>query len=144
VQNKLAYAAVRNGSGAFVMPSPASITAAGQGVLATMPDDLRASAVATSGADAYPISGFTYVVLYGQQTDAARGRALLEFLSWAVHEGQAFAEPLSYAPLPAALVPRIDARLAAVTGPDRRPLSGLRVGSGGTVGREPRSEGPHP
>ena len=122
VQNKLPYAAVRNGAGAFVMPGSASIAAAGQAALAATPDDLRISAVAAPGAASYPITAFTFVVLYGEQADAARGKALVDFLAWATHEGQAFAEPLSYAPVPAALVPRIDAKLASITGPDHQPL----------------------
>ena len=126
VQNKLAYAAVRNAAGAFVMPTPASITAAGTGALARMPEDLRGSAVDALGADAYPISGFTYILLYAKQTDAARGKALVDFLTWSLHEGQAFAEPLSYAPLPPSLVARIDARLAAITGPDGKPVGSPR------------------
>ncbi len=120
--DKLAYASVRNAAGAFVLPSPASITAAGAGTLAKMPEDMRVSAVDAPGADAYPIAGFTYVLLYAKQTDAARGKALVDFLTWSIHEGQAFAMPLSYAPLPPSLVPRIDAKLAAVTGPGGSPL----------------------
>jgi phosphate transport system substrate-binding protein len=123
VQNKLSYAAVKNGTGAFVLPTPASITAAGS--VAHMPDDLRGSAVASSAPAAYPIASFTYILLYDKQTDAARGKVLVDFLAWAVHEGQAFTEPLSYAPLPANLVPRIDAKLAAVLGPDGKPLRPL-------------------
>jgi phosphate transport system substrate-binding protein len=127
VQNKLAYAAVGNASGAFVMPSPASITAAGEGAVAAgatpgVTDDLRLSVALAPGAATYPISGFTYVVLQGKQTDAAKGKALVDFLGWAIREGQTFAEPLSYAPLPAALVPRIEAKLATITGPDGHPL----------------------
>src|SRR6185437_13634354 len=71
VQNELPYAAVRNGAGAFVMPGPASIAAAGQAALAATPDDLRISAVAAPGAAAYPITAFAFVVLYGEQADAA-------------------------------------------------------------------------
>ncbi len=62
-QNKLSVAALRNVSGAFVLPTPASITAAGAGALARMPDDLRGSAVDAAGEGAYPLSGFTYVLL---------------------------------------------------------------------------------
>jgi phosphate transport system substrate-binding protein len=122
VQNKLSYAAVGNAAGAFVMPSPASITAAGEGAIAGMTDDLRASVASSPGEGAYPVAGFTYVVLQARQADVAKGKALVDFLGWAVREGQTFAEPLSYAPLPAALVPRVEAKLAAITGPDGRPL----------------------
>ena len=63
-QNKLPYAAVRNAAGAFVMPTPSAITAAGAGALAGMPDDLRATLADSRSADAYPIAGYTYVLLY--------------------------------------------------------------------------------
>jgi phosphate transport system substrate-binding protein len=122
VQNKLSYASVKNAAGAFVTPSPASITHAGAGAAPNMPEDMRGSAVNPQGEGAYPIAGFTYILLYSKQTDAARGKALVDFLSWAIHEGQAFAEPLSYAALPASLVPKIDAKLAAVSGPDGKPV----------------------
>jgi phosphate transport system substrate-binding protein len=121
-QNQLAYAAVKNASGAFVLPTPASITAAGAGAVAKIPEDLRATIVDAQGADAYPISGFTFVLLYQKQTDAARGKALVDYLNWSIHEGQSFAEPLHYAPLPASLVPRIEAKLASVKGPNDKPL----------------------
>lgn len=120
VQNKLAYAAVKNAAGAFVEPTPESVTAAGEA--AEMPEDLRGSAVGGASPAAYPIAGFSYVLLYKKQADAARGRALVSFLSWAAHDGQAFAEPLSYARLPASVVARVDAALTTVTGPDGRPL----------------------
>jgi phosphate transport system substrate-binding protein len=122
VQNKLSFASIKNPSGAFVTPSPASITAAGNAAVAKMPDDLRGSAVAEAAPDAYPIAAFTYIVLYTKQTDAAKGKMLVDFLAWATHEGQALAEPLSYAPLPAALVAKTDAKLALVTGPDGKPF----------------------
>src|SRR6185369_1971710 len=69
VQNKLSYAAVKNPSGAFVMPTPASITAAGAAAVAKIPDDLRGSVVDVQAPDAYPISAFTYIVLYAKQSD---------------------------------------------------------------------------
>src|SRR6185437_15658049 len=73
VQNKLPYAAVRNGAGAFVTATAASIAAAGEASLASMSDDLRVSAVAAPGEAAYPITAYTFVVLYAEQPDAARG-----------------------------------------------------------------------
>jgi phosphate transport system substrate-binding protein len=120
VQNKLAYAAVKNASGAFVLPASESVTAAGAG--AKMPADLRGSAINAAGPAAYPIAGFSYVLLYKKQTDEQRGRALVGFLSWALHQGQAFAEPLSYAKLPAEVAARATAALATVVGPNDQPL----------------------
>jgi phosphate transport system substrate-binding protein len=121
-QNKLSFASLKNPSGAFVTPSLASITAAGAAGLGKLADDFRGSVVAEPAPDAYPIASFTYIVLYDKQTDAAKGKVLVDFLHWAVHEGQAMAEPLSYAPLPAALVAKVDAKLAQVTGPDGKPF----------------------
>jgi len=122
VQNKLSYASIKNASGAFVAPTPASITAAGAAAAPKLADDLRGTAVNPAGADAYPIAAFTYIVLYAKQTDAAKGKALVDFLSWATHEGQAMAEPLSYAALPLSVVAKVDAKLAQVTGPDGKPF----------------------
>jgi phosphate transport system substrate-binding protein len=121
-QNKLAYATVRNAAGRFVAPTVESIAAAGVAAMDAMPDDLRGVAVAAPGPDAYPISAFSYLLLPGTVADPARGKALVELASWAVHDGQGFVEALSYARLPPALVKRIDAKLAAVAGPDGRPL----------------------
>jgi phosphate transport system substrate-binding protein len=125
-QNKLAYAAVKNGAGAFVLPTPATMTAAGTAALGRMGDDLRATVVAPNAPDAYPIASFSYVLLYDKQANATRGKTLVDFLAWAVHEGQGFAEPLSYAPLPATLVARVDAKLATVVGPDGKPLRAVK------------------
>ena len=126
VQNKLSYASIKNAAGAFVAPTPASITAAGAAAAPKLADDLRGSAVNPSAADAYPIAAFTYIILYAKQTDAAKGKALVDFLSWATHEGQALAEPLSYAPLPLPLVAKVDAKLASVTGPDGKSFTSAK------------------
>jgi phosphate transport system substrate-binding protein len=122
VQNKLSYAAIRNASGRFVMPTVQSIAAAGAAAAAAMPDDLRGVAVAAPGPDVYPVSAFSYLLVQGRQRDPVRGKALVELASWAVHAGQDFVEGLDYARLPPTLVERIDGKLATVTGPDGRPL----------------------
>jgi phosphate transport system substrate-binding protein len=121
-QNKLSYASVKNASGKFVMPALESITAAGAGALAKMPEDFRISIVNAEGEGAYPISGFTYILLYKEQKDAAKGKALVDFLKWAVHDGQKLTTGLNYSPLPEELVKKVDATLAGVTGPDGKPL----------------------
>lgn len=121
-QNKLSYAALKNASGAFVMPSLESITAAGASALARMPEDFRISIVNAEGEKAYPISGFTYLLVYKEQKDAAKGKALVDFLKWSVHDGQKLTNDLHYAPLPDDLVKKIDAKIATITGPDGKPL----------------------
>jgi len=80
-----------------------------------MPEDLRVSITNASGAQAYPISSYTYILVYKDQKDAAKGKALVDFLWWGLHDGEAFAKPLQYAPLPADVVKRAEAKINAVT-----------------------------
>jgi phosphate transport system substrate-binding protein len=98
VQSKMPYAEVKNAAGEFVKPSIESITAA----LATaeIPDDFRFSMTNAPGKDAYPICGATWLLVYEQQKDAAKGKKLVEFLRWALTEGEKMARDLEYAPLP--------------------------------------------
>jgi phosphate transport system substrate-binding protein len=103
-QNKLAYAELKNLAGNFVSPNLDSTTAAAAGALAEMQKDVRVSIVNSPGAQAYPISGFTYILLYQQIIDAQKKSALLDFLNWAIGDGQQFAGPLGYAPLPTEIV----------------------------------------
>ena len=100
-QNKLPKAQIKNSSGNFVTPSLESVTEA----LATakIPDDFRFSMVDPPGEKAYPISGATWLLVYEQQADAAKGKKLVEFLQWALSKGEAMASALDYAPLPEAL-----------------------------------------
>jgi phosphate transport system substrate-binding protein len=112
-QNKLAMAELRNHDGVFVKPSIESTSAAAAGV--KMPDDFRVSITDASGKDAWPMASFTYLLVPKDQKDAAKGTALVRFLAWAVHDGQRFAAPLDYAPLPAAVVEKVSAKLRTLT-----------------------------
>jgi phosphate transport system substrate-binding protein len=112
-QNKLTMAALKNADGAFVLPSIESTSEAAAGV--QMPADFRVSITDAKGKGAYPISSFTYILLYKDQTDAVKGKAVAQFLWWAVHDGQKLAGPLDYAPLPKAVVTKVEAALHAVT-----------------------------
>jgi phosphate transport system substrate-binding protein len=115
-QNKLPYASLKNASGAFIVPSIESITAAGAGVAAKLPptSDLRVSLVNPPGKDAYPISSMTFILLYQNQPDAVKGKKLIDFLKWAIHDGQGSAASLDYAPLPKNIVAMLDKRLSTV------------------------------
>ncbi len=115
-QNRLPVAAIRNASGTFVAPSIASVTAAAAGVAEQLPaeSDYRVSIVNAPGAEAYPISSFTWLLVYETQRDAAKGRKLVDFLGWALKDGERFAAPLDYAPLPPALVTRLEQRIATI------------------------------
>ncbi len=115
-QNRLPAAAVQNASGNFVEPSIESITAAAEGAAEKLPPntDYRVSIVNPQGAGAYPISSFTWILVYRNQPDAEKGRKLVDFMHWALTEGQSMAPALDYAPLPSSLVPRLEARLDSV------------------------------
>jgi phosphate transport system substrate-binding protein len=115
MQSKFAYAALRNPAGVFLAPSVASTTAAADAAVGAMKKDVRASIVNMPGADAYPVSGFTYILLYKAQRDPKKAQALLEFLNWAIGDGQQYAEPLVYAPLPDAVTALDRQLLATVT-----------------------------
>jgi phosphate transport system substrate-binding protein len=116
-QNKLAIASIRNRRGHFVAPSIDGVTAAGASVASTMPEDMRVSIVDADGDAAYPVSGFTYVLLRREQSDVNKGRALVSFLRWATHDGQQKTRALNYAPLPPPVVTKIDAALRTIHGP---------------------------
>jgi phosphate transport system substrate-binding protein len=109
VQNKMPYADVKNSSGEFVTPTLESITAA----LATaeIPDDFRFSMTNAPGKEAYPIAGATWLLVYQQQKDPAKGKKLVEFLKWAAKDGEKMAKDLNYAPLPESVQQRVLKRI---------------------------------
>ena len=109
IQNKMPYADVKNSAGQFVTPTLESITAA----LATaeIPDDFRFSMTNAPGKDAYPICGATWLLVYDQQKDPAKGKKLVEFLKWAVKDGEKMAKDLNYAPLPESVQQRVLKRI---------------------------------
>ena len=99
-ENKLPYASLKNSSGNFVEPSIASTSAAAAGAAKSMPADYRISLVNQPGKTAYPIAGFTWLLVYQNQTDKTKGKKLVEFLEWELKTGQKMAAKLLYAPLP--------------------------------------------
>ncbi|HSE35745.1 MAG TPA: phosphate ABC transporter substrate-binding protein PstS [Blastocatellia bacterium] len=114
-QNKLPYASVKNSSGEFVKPSLESVTAAAAGAASQLPDDLRVSITNAPGRDAYPVSSFTYFLVYKNQDDQAKGTALVNFLWWAIHDGERMAKDLLYAPLPAEVTTRAEQKIKSIT-----------------------------
>jgi phosphate transport system substrate-binding protein len=98
IQNKMPDAQVKNAAGQFVEPTLESVTAA----LATaeIPDDFRFSMTNAPGEGSYPIAGATWLLVYEQQKDPAKGKKLIEFLKWALAKGEGMARELNYAPLP--------------------------------------------
>lgn len=113
--NKLPGAAVKNQAGKFVDATIESTTAAAAGAAKNMPADFRVSLTNAPGDDAYPIASFTWLLVYREQRDPAKGRALVRFLWWAIHDGQKYPSALLYAPLPAPVVTQIEAKIKRIT-----------------------------
>jgi phosphate transport system substrate-binding protein len=108
-QNKLPMAELKNKAGKFVAPTTAAMSAAAEGV--EMPPELYVSLVNSAAEAAYPITGYTYLLVYAESKDAAKGSAIAKYLWWGLHDGQKFAEALDYAPLPPKVVTLVEARL---------------------------------
>jgi len=104
VQNKMAFGAVQNVNGEFVKATTESVTAAAAAVANNMPADFRVSITNAAGPGAYPVSSFTWLLLYEAPKDTARSKAMVDFVKWALTDGQQLSSQLGYAPLPAALV----------------------------------------
>jgi phosphate transport system substrate-binding protein len=111
-QNKLPVAQIKNAAGNFITPSLESITESLSA--AKIPDDFRFSMVNPPGEKAYPISGATWLLVYEQQSDPAKGKKLVEFLQWALTKGEAMASALDYAPLPESLENRVLERVKTI------------------------------
>jgi phosphate transport system substrate-binding protein len=112
-QNKLPAAELKSHDGQWVQASLESVSAAA--AKAAMPEDYRVSITDQPGDGAYPIAAFTYLLVYRDQTDAAKGSALLTFIWWAVHDGQKEAAALDYAPLPKPVVEKVEQTLKRMT-----------------------------
>ena len=115
VQNKLPVAQIKNSAGNFIDPSIDAVIGAASALAANTPEDLRVSITNAAGPQAYPISSYTYILVYKNQKDAAKGKALVDFLWWGIHDGEGFAKELQYAPLPADIVKRAEAKINSVT-----------------------------
>ncbi|OIO38788.1 MAG: phosphate ABC transporter substrate-binding protein PstS [Candidatus Omnitrophica bacterium CG1_02_49_16] len=108
-KNGLAYATIQNKSGKFIEPTLESTSKAADGV--DIPSDFRVSLVNSANAEAYPIAGFTWLLIYRKMDDPVKGKAIVDFIKWAVHDGQKYAKDLLYAPLPEGVVGMIDKKL---------------------------------
>jgi phosphate transport system substrate-binding protein len=104
LQNKIPYGAVKNAAGNYVQASIASVTAAAAATEGKMPPDFRVSITNAPGKDVYPIASFTWLLLYESAKDKARSQAMVDFVKWALSDGQRYANDLGYAPLPASVV----------------------------------------
>ncbi len=115
ITNKLPAASGKNAAGKFIEPTIATTTAAAAGAANNMPADFRVSLTNAPGDTAYPIASFTWLLVYKDQPNEAKGKLLTKFLWWAIHDGQKYPSDLLYAPLPAPVVKQIEAKVKQIT-----------------------------
>jgi len=113
IQNNIPYALLQNSSGNYIAPSLDSASQAAVGV--TLPDDMKIMITNSGNANAYPIVGFTWILVYQHQTDKVKGTELVNMLWWAIHDGQQFNNALTYPQLPAAAVTKAEAEIKSIT-----------------------------
>src|SRR3989442_1841733 len=104
LQNKIAFGSVRSHDGEFVRASIESVSAAAAAAADKMPEDFRVSIANAPGKNVYPISSFTWLLLYESAKDKERSRLIVDFVKWALTEGQKYCGDLGYAPLPEGVV----------------------------------------
>lgn len=118
-KNNIQYGAVQNKAGKFVKASPASVAAAGERAVESMKGDLLAARLWNQGGDeTYPISTFTYLIVYKDLRnlkDKDQAAALVAYLTWATHDAQKFNTDLDYAPLKEGVQKKIDAALKDIS-----------------------------
>jgi phosphate transport system substrate-binding protein len=116
IGNNMPVAAVQNKSGNFITPSIQSVSEAAN---VNLPDDTRASLTDTDAPNGYPMSSFTWLLVYKDLNLAkmkeTEAKAMMDLLWWMIHDGQKLVEPLHYAPLPKEAVTKSEALLKAVT-----------------------------
>jgi phosphate transport system substrate-binding protein len=120
--NNISYAWIKNEfSGEFIEPTLESVSKAAKGFLDRMQEDVRVSIVNSPNPEAYPIASFTYILLYkelnvyGEKMNLEKAKALLNFIWWAVHEGQSYSEALLYPRLPPEVVVICEELLHSIT-----------------------------
>jgi phosphate transport system substrate-binding protein len=106
LQNKISYGQIKNASGNWVKASIEGVTEAAASVK-QMPADYRVSITNAPGANAYPISSFTYLLVPLKFPDQAKGKVIKDLLSWIITSGESEAASLSYAPLPKAVADKV-------------------------------------
>lgn len=113
ITNKLPMASIKNAAGKYVQPSLESVSAAAESALKEMPADYRISITNAAGKNSYPISSFTYLLVY-KKLEATSGKELIQFLKWSMTKGQSYAKDLAYAPLPKPLIKKVEATISTL------------------------------
>jgi len=116
LQNKMPYGNLQNKKGKFIKPSLATASTAAN---TNLPDDMKVSLTDSSAPDGYPISGFTWIILYKEQKygdkTEEKARTMVRLVWWMTHEGQKYAEPMQYAPLSKAAQEKAEKIIKSIT-----------------------------
>jgi phosphate transport system substrate-binding protein len=124
LDQQLGYASVENSAGKFVTPSPSSMAAAAAGLeLVSVINNFRVSLIDATGANAYPITSWTFILVRESQTDTVKAHTIANLLWYMTHQGQASATSLHYAPLPRFLIQPIEAKIRLISGPGGNALT---------------------
>jgi len=121
-QNSLAHVDLQNHDGQFVAPDADAFAAAAANADWSNAPGNFLLLLDQPGAGSWPITGATFILVYKQQTDAAKAKQVLAFFDWAYKNGDADAGGLDYVPLPAAVKDRMRAQWADIKGPDGQPV----------------------
>jgi len=114
LQNKVSFGVVQNAAGEFVKASVDAVTKAAAEAVKSMPADFRVSITNAPGAGVYPISSFTWMLFYENPKDKGQAKAMVDFMKWALTDGQKYCADLGYAPLPEPVVKLEMAALAKI------------------------------
>jgi phosphate transport system substrate-binding protein len=114
VQAKIPYAQIQNAAGEWIDPDIKSITLAADNCMGKFQGDFRNSITNAAGTGVYPLSSYTYFLLYSKQADGAKAEALRKFLRWVLHDGQTYARQLDYAPLPGSVIENEEVQLQRI------------------------------
>jgi phosphate transport system substrate-binding protein len=114
LQNKVSFGTVQNAAGEFVKASVDAVTKAAAEAVKSMPADFRVSITNAPGAGVYPISSFTWMLFYENPKDKGQAKAMVDFMKWALTDGQKYCADLGYAPLPEPVVKLEMAALAKI------------------------------
>ena len=121
-QNAMTYALMQNRDGGFVAPTAANFAAAAAGADWAKAPGFYLLLLNQPGANAWPITGATFVLMHRRQTDAAQAKAVLGFVDWAYRNGDGQAQALDYVPLPDAVKTLVRQSWAGIQGPDGKPV----------------------
>ncbi len=114
IAKDLPYALLLNRAGTWVDANPQTISAAAASIADQMPSDLQQSITDAPAPSAYPISSYSYLLLFKQQSDSTKADSFHKFVNWILHDGQTYAAPQHYAPLPQKVVDRAELQLTQI------------------------------